>query len=257
MRYGLLATPVVTALTASAGLAEVSVHYAPTEISPGVATPITISFQDETGTGLEIVGIVMDFIAPEGLNLNGFTWSSGFDEEPLWLATVNLPRVEAASFGAGRQVPAGGTLEVGILTVTAASDTAGALLTLQVLPEPSDAMIVDADGLRNLEIVSGRAVNLMVSGTADGGTDPGTDDGDSTPPDDDSDADGDTDADSGNENSNDSDGQSDDSTGDGEDSGVDDGPPAAGPCGMAMLPFGLFTLACLSGMKINSRRRTL
>jgi hypothetical protein len=252
------------ALTVSTGLAEVSVHYSPTEISPGVATPITISLQDETGTGLEIVGIVMDFIAPAGLSLDGFTWSSGFDEGPLWLATVELPRVETASFGAGRVVPDGGTLEVGVFTVTAAADTAGTLLTLQVLPEPSDAMIVDAEGLRNLEIVSGRDVDLTVSGTSDGGSDPpdnggtdsGTDDGDSTPPDDDSDPDGGADADSGNQNGNDSDGQPDDSAGDDGDSGAIDGPALAGPCGMAMLPFGLFTLAFLSAMKMNSRRRT-
>jgi len=157
--------------------AEVSVLYSTTTLAAGSPTDITLTFRDETGAGLEIIGIILDIVAPAGIQLNEFRWLSGFDAQPDWLFTTNLPKVETASFAGGVDVPADGTLVFAVLTVTADASLVGSVATLEVLPDTSDSAIVQLQGVRELLIDDGRSVDLFVTAASGDGSDGGGDGG--------------------------------------------------------------------------------
>ncbi len=153
---------------------EVSVLLSPTTLSPNVATDVTISFRNETDFDLEIVAVMYEFAVPVGLELNSFVWLSELDSEPDWVHTEQLPRPQTASASAANlSIGPGASEVVSRVRITAEGSAAGGVLTFGVMPEGTDAGIVHGlSQFRELEIVSGRTVQLTVSASSgDGGGD--------------------------------------------------------------------------------------
>ncbi len=156
-----------------AAFGQVAVTYAPTTLEPGVATDVTVTLTDQSGDGLDITAVNVLITTDDMLSANSFRWLvDAFDDPILWFASETLPRPQAAAFAAGVMVDVDGSLDLAIVSVTADADSAGASLTLGVFPQGSDAVITDTGNFFELEIASGRTVQLAVADQAsdDGST---------------------------------------------------------------------------------------
>jgi hypothetical protein len=125
-----------------------------------------------------IVGVVFGFVETGELTLEAFRWSNGFDEEPGWLHQETLPDPQTASFDMGKVVASGATLEIGVVTVTAAEVDAVIGVSLTVFPDGVPSVgFFEGDEVSAVEILEGREVTIRVDpgegGAGSGGSVPG------------------------------------------------------------------------------------
>ena len=196
IRHSLLCFVMMSAV-ASVARGQVAISYSPTTLEPGVATELTMTLTDTSGDVGDFTAIILTFELSDGVTLSGFRWiPDEFANTQLWSITVDIDGEDGASqqaaavaFASGLDVDSGGSVDVAVLTVTAAANAAGTSQTITAVPDGSDATITDAN-VATLEVDSGATFTVTVNqaddgdggspGNGGGGTPPDTDPGDST-----------------------------------------------------------------------------
>ena len=206
MRRSILLSIHTVAVLACCTSAQVAISYRPTTLQVGVATELTITLTDESGSGLGITTVAFLFQPPEGLTLDGFAWA-GQLAGAGWFSVDMLPGPQTSAFGAGVLIDPNESLDVAVVTVTASMSLAAVQnMELPVLPEGELAALITGSTLESLDITAGRNAVLTVAGSVDdqiddgGGDNQGGGGGDTEPTDSDqggTDADSDDDSDTG------------------------------------------------------------
>lgn len=161
-------------------MGQVRVTYSPTTISPGVETEITVSVTNTSNQVDSLCGLNINLFADDGLEVVGFRWiPASFSDTDQWFVDDRIPQPQAAAIAEGLDVPLNTPVALAGVTVRADASAAGGSLTLDFVPtndregESADSLIADCEFFE-LDIESGRSVNLTVSGQSSGGDDGGS-----------------------------------------------------------------------------------